>query len=53
MFTNVEYRKPDGSFDENVELHNVIVFGTQLGYVRRNVQRGKLHKIEFNLQFYF
>lgn len=40
MFTNVEYRKPDGSFDENVELHSVIVFGGLMNYVRRNVQRG-------------
>jgi single-stranded DNA-binding protein len=40
MFTNVEYRKSNGSFDENVELHNVLIFGKQVDYVRRNVEKG-------------
>lgn len=42
MFTNVEFRKPDGTTDENVELHNVIVFGNLINYSRKNIQKGIL-----------
>jgi single-stranded DNA-binding protein len=48
MFTNVEFRKPDGSFDENVELHNIIVFGGLMNYIRRNVQKGNYFILGFN-----
>ncbi|KAI6243677.1 Single-stranded DNA-binding protein, mitochondrial [Aphelenchoides fujianensis] len=40
MFTNVEYRRTDGSTDERVELHNIFVFGGNANYVLKNVQKG-------------
>ncbi|KAI6174181.1 Single-stranded DNA-binding protein, mitochondrial [Aphelenchoides besseyi] len=40
MFTNVEYKRNDGSFEERVELHNILVFGGMANYVIKNIQRG-------------
>ncbi|KAI6205940.1 Single-stranded DNA-binding protein, mitochondrial [Aphelenchoides besseyi] len=40
MFTNVEYKRYDGSFEERVELHNILVFGGTANYVIKNIQRG-------------
>uniref|UniRef100_A0A7E4ZYJ1 Single-stranded DNA-binding protein n=1 Tax=Panagrellus redivivus TaxID=6233 RepID=A0A7E4ZYJ1_PANRE len=40
LFTNVDYRKNDGSFGEHVELHSIHVFGGLAKFVQHNVTRG-------------
>uniref|UniRef100_A0AC34RSB4 Single-stranded DNA-binding protein n=1 Tax=Panagrolaimus sp. JU765 TaxID=591449 RepID=A0AC34RSB4_9BILA len=40
MFTNVEFRKQDGSFGEHTELHSIHVFGPQVNFVKNNVTKG-------------
>jgi hypothetical protein len=40
MFTNVPFQKFDGSVNENVDLHSVVVYGKQAFYARRNIQKG-------------
>ncbi|KAE9553421.1 hypothetical protein FO519_003380 [Halicephalobus sp. NKZ332] len=40
LFTNVDFKKADGSMGEHVELHNVHAFGGQANFIKNNVARG-------------
>uniref|UniRef100_A0A914CXM9 Single-stranded DNA-binding protein n=1 Tax=Acrobeloides nanus TaxID=290746 RepID=A0A914CXM9_9BILA len=40
MFTNVEYRRGDGSFGEHQELHEIHVFGGLATFVVSNCEKG-------------
>lgn len=41
LFTNVDYRRRDGVFSEQVEVHDIHVFNIGLiNYLKKNVKRG-------------
>uniref|UniRef100_A0A914XX62 Uncharacterized protein n=1 Tax=Panagrolaimus superbus TaxID=310955 RepID=A0A914XX62_9BILA len=40
LFTNIDFRKGDGSSVERVEMHNIHVFGNQANFVKNNLVKG-------------
>ena len=40
LFTNVDFRKGDGSTGERTEMHNIHVFGNQANFVKNNIDKG-------------
>jgi len=40
LFTNVDFKKSDGTMGEHVELHNIHAFGGQANFVKNSITRG-------------
>uniref|UniRef100_A0AC35G5H4 Uncharacterized protein n=1 Tax=Panagrolaimus sp. PS1159 TaxID=55785 RepID=A0AC35G5H4_9BILA len=40
LFTNVDFRKSDGSMGDHTEMHNIHVFGNQATFVKNNITKG-------------
>ena len=40
LFTNVDFRKGDGSTGERTEMHHIHVFGNQANFVKNNIDKG-------------
>ena len=40
LFTNVDFRKADGSVGEHNEMHSVHVFGNQANFIKNNLTKG-------------